>query len=244
MIHYLYKIKNNINNKIYVGVHATEILPDNYMGSGLLIRNAIRKYGLSNFTKIVLAIFDNKDSAYLKEAQIVNQSFLDRTDTYNVALGGSGGSIQQNRKPFTGNHTDETKKKISEKNKGRVHTEESIKLMKARSWARTRPDEQRAHARKAAAATRGTYGIKRGKRKCKELTAEEAFSRAHNFREYYRLYGHPSKGKTRIKVKCPHCSKEGANNVMTRFHFDNCKCKPLNILPGSSVELAQVSVKD
>ena len=30
------------------------------------------------------------------------------------------------------------------------------------------------------------------------------------------------------KVKCPHCGKDGGINNMTRYHFDNCKKKPVD----------------
>ena len=33
---------------------------------------------------------------------------------------------------------------------------------------------------------------------------------------------HQFLGYTRPKVTCPHCGKQGANNVMSRFHFDHC----------------------
>ena len=36
---------------------------------------------------------------------------------------------------------------------------------------------------------------------------------------------HQFAGYHRPKVTCPHCGKMGANNVMSRFHFDNCKFK-------------------
>ena len=35
--------------------------------------------------------------------------------------------------------------------------------------------------------------------------------------------GKANQGKVRLKVICPHCKKEGANNVMSRWHFNNCK---------------------
>lgn len=35
--------------------------------------------------------------------------------------------------------------------------------------------------------------------------------------------GKKNTGKIREKIKCPHCSKEGARNVMFRWHFENCK---------------------
>ena len=35
--------------------------------------------------------------------------------------------------------------------------------------------------------------------------------------------GKKNKGKKREKITCPHCSKQGARNVMLRWHFSNCK---------------------
>jgi len=34
-----------------------------------------------------------------------------------------------------------------------------------------------------------------------------------------------SKGKLRKKIVCPHCSKEGGEGIMYRWHFNNCKDK-------------------
>lgn len=91
MYKYIYQITNKLNKKIYVGVHETNNLEDGYMGSGSYLKNAIKKYGIENFEKIILEFFETSDEMYLKEAEIVNEEFILREDVYNMMTGGEGG---------------------------------------------------------------------------------------------------------------------------------------------------------
>ncbi len=84
----IYEIRNLINNFIYIGAHTTENINDGYMGSGTNISKDIKKIGRSNFTKTILHIFDNKGDMFNKEKEIVNELFIQRSDTYNIILGG------------------------------------------------------------------------------------------------------------------------------------------------------------
>ncbi len=90
--HYsIYKITNKINGKIYIGKHKTSDLNDGYMGSGKLIRAAIRKHGVENFVKEVLHIFDNEADMNSKEAELVSDEFVLFESNYNLCPGGNGG---------------------------------------------------------------------------------------------------------------------------------------------------------
>ena len=91
MFFYLYQITNLVNNKIYIGVHSTKDIDDGYMGSGVNIQSAIKKYGVDSFKKDILHTFDNADDMYAKEKEIVTEEFLLREDTYNLRVGGTGG---------------------------------------------------------------------------------------------------------------------------------------------------------
>lgn len=99
----VYQTINIVNNKIYVGVHGTKDpnVFDGYLGNAVNInypstyknpkypfQYAVKKYGTSAFKRSTLFIFDKEELAYEKEKEIVNEEFIKRSDTYNLALGG------------------------------------------------------------------------------------------------------------------------------------------------------------
>jgi len=86
--HFVYKTINNINQKEYIGVHSTNNMSDDYLGSGDAIKNAIKKYGKENFTRTILKVFQDELSAFEYEGILVNENYINRCDTYNMIVGG------------------------------------------------------------------------------------------------------------------------------------------------------------
>ena len=128
------------------------------------------------------------------------------------------------------------KRKLSETRKGKTHLVEARAKMSAANKGKTLSAEHRAilssankgktlsaeHRAKLSAAKKGKpksadhiakiANAKRGKLLSAETRAK--MSAAHT-------------GKSKSKVICPHCNKEGGQSLMTRYHFENCKLKPL-----------------
>ncbi len=125
MFYTVYKIINTINGKYYIGKHQTNDLNDGYMGSGKLLKKAIQKYGISCFKKTILFIFEDEDKMNKKEAEMVNEEFVSRNDTYNICVGGRGGFGYINEKlpnsMLGKKQTDFQKQTLSEWHKNNKH---------------------------------------------------------------------------------------------------------------------------
>lgn len=105
MYYLIYQITNKLNGKIYIGQHKTENKDDGYMGSGVLIRLDEEKYGLENFEKTILFECSSFEEMNQKERELVNEEFVKRDDTYNLAIGGQGGWCHTNEMYTTEMHS-------------------------------------------------------------------------------------------------------------------------------------------
>jgi hypothetical protein len=87
----IYKITNTHNQKYYFGAHKTLKKDDDYMGSGLAIRRAIKKYGKESFRKEVIMNSSSEEEMYLQEEKIIGILWKDDPKCYNSKPGGKGG---------------------------------------------------------------------------------------------------------------------------------------------------------
>ena len=111
MSYLIYKTTNTINGKYYVGVHNDT--KNWYLGSGRVLLNAIKEYGKENFMRETLEVFDTEEDAYLREAQIVDDTFVADRDTYNIGKGGKGGPGQ----PKSQEHKEAIRQAIIQQNR-------------------------------------------------------------------------------------------------------------------------------
>lgn len=98
----IYKTTNTINGKIYIG--KDEFNRKRYLGSGIYLKLAIKKYGRDKFEKSIIDHADNRDDLDEKERFWIK--FYDARNQavgYNIALGGEG---------FNGRHSEESKLKM------------------------------------------------------------------------------------------------------------------------------------
>ena len=127
MKYFVYMVENLVNGKKYIGKHIGNE-EDGYLGSGVLISKAIKKYGRENFCRIILEevanemLLDEVEKKWIEEFDaLVNDNF------YNLTSGGDGGNTLsaltlkqlKNRlnkiKKTINNHSDEKKNDISKK---------------------------------------------------------------------------------------------------------------------------------
>ena len=93
-------------------------MEDNYFGSGVLIKKAVKKYGTSAFIREVIC--EEKSRSLIEELEelIVDESFIANENTYNLITGGYG------KVP-----SDETREKMSKSATGRKASSATKSIM-------------------------------------------------------------------------------------------------------------------
>lgn len=89
MYGYIYLTTNIVNNKQYIGQKkSSKFLADKYLGSGVAILRAIRKYGADNFKVEMLATADSQGELDELEVKYISEYRNRGASLYNIADGG------------------------------------------------------------------------------------------------------------------------------------------------------------
>lgn len=208
----VYQITNLLDGKIYIGKHQTNNLDDGYMGSGKMLVRAIKKHGLENFKKEILFRFAAEEEMNQKEAELVTEEFVKRTDTYNLCVGGKGGFGYINNDPairrtdgmLGKTHSPKTRARLAITSKGNQHgsgfPSTALYGMLGKKHKEETKEKMRA---KAAGKNNSQYGVKK--------TADQKIKASETM-------------KTKPLLSCSVCGFECRNlGLLNRWHNDNCR---------------------
>lgn len=95
MYGFIYVTTNHINGKKYIGQRKYDKQGKwkEYLGSGIILSRAIKKYGKENFSKQIIEECKTKEELNLKEKYWINHFDAVNSDNfYNIADGGDGGN--------------------------------------------------------------------------------------------------------------------------------------------------------
>ena len=86
----IYKTSNKNDGKYYIGAHETSKEKDSYLGSGIHLKRAIKKYGRSCFIRETLVECKSREEMFAEEQKII-RLHLGNPLCYNLKDGGIGG---------------------------------------------------------------------------------------------------------------------------------------------------------
>lgn len=251
MYHFIYKTTNQIDGKVYVGLHSTGSLDDKYLGSGVYLKRAIKKYGVQNFTREILEFCEDRDS--LLECEIKWIRILDCLvpNGYNLRedVGQAAGMLGKTFKL-----SDEAKKKISDGNKGKKRTQRFKDRLRTVNTGKKLSDEHKEKIKvtihkidyKHTEETKQLISEVQKNRARKPLSQEHRTKIGESLKgtvftqerrnniskakkgkvviseEQRRITSEKLKGRPAKKVICPYCEKIGGVGGMA-VHIRNCK---------------------
>ena len=110
---YVYITTNKINGKFYIGKHSTDNLNDKYLGSGIKLNNAIKKYGKEHFTIELICECSSQEELDQKEFEYISSYPIEQLYNTKFVQGKCGGDTLSNHP-----NKAEISKKISESKMG------------------------------------------------------------------------------------------------------------------------------
>jgi hypothetical protein len=93
---FIYLTTNTVNDKKYVGLCARSSDQTQYLGSGKLLRQAIKKHGRGSFVRETLETCDTEEELRLCEQKWISHfDAVNNPQFYNLHEGGRGGNVSQ-----------------------------------------------------------------------------------------------------------------------------------------------------
>ncbi len=186
--HITYITTNSINGKQYIGDHSTNNLDDKYIGSGNLMRKAIKKYGKKNFKRKILEICESKQKAFDFQEKYINEFNTLVPNGYNLSPTG-GLNVKRC-------FSEEAKRKIGAASKGRtVSAESRLKMSMSRS-GENNPMYGKGY--KIIGNKNGMFEIGHTEKTKEKMRKPKTKEHIKNLKKSI---------KNQKKYKCPHCDK-------------------------------------
>ena len=204
----IYKTTNIITGKIYIGQDSNN--RPTYLGSGLLIKKAIKKYGRDKFIKEVLEECLIEDLGTREKYYIELFNSMDLNIGYNLRAGGdhvhdySQSFIDKMKRPKTEEwkakkkgikiHPQEFKESVSKRFKGKKYTAEELERRNL---------------------------ILKNPERCAKIS--KALKGRVMSEEQKQILSNKAKERELNKLTCPHCGNMSSISNAKRWHFDNCR---------------------
>jgi group I intron endonuclease len=235
---FVYRIRNNITGKSYIGKHETFNIDDGYFGSGIALKEAIKKYGRDNFYREILEFCETPE--YLSEREkywILNENSI-IPNGYNISLGGKGGDN------FTMNpNKEEILHKMKENRKPRkISDAERAEISSRMTGKKLKPHEKIRCEHCKDNISNANYKRWHGER-CKKNPDRISVELPRKWCEYCKEYKNPTEysinhgiyckenpqGLKRITQtkECEYCNREISTPNYNKFHGENCRSNPL-----------------
>jgi len=251
VFYFVYETTNIINGKKYRGIHKTVKINDGYLGSGIALEKAIKKYGKQSFRREILEFCSSYDELLEREKFYVDEDWVRDHSNYNLKTGGQSAGIlsQESRNKISetlkmkyeigeikvwslgkvlSKLSDSVKVKISDTLKEKYKTQDHPLKGKI-PWNKDKKGVQIAWNK----------GLQTGpqseevKRK-KSETLKERFKNQEHHSKGVDPWNKGkkgqqvawNKGKEMERVECPHCGKFCDRMNAKKWHFDKCKENP------------------
>lgn len=248
----IYKTTNLLNGKIYIG---KDIKNDkNYFGSGVALKESIKKYGKNNFKKEIICFCDNLKELNEKEKYYIKlYNSRDRKIGYNITEGGDGNNMSWNGPKLSDIHKknisdglkksdkfkkmwegDDHKKKLKD---SRNKSEKVKKIIESQEW-KNKISESVKNSEKFKKAIKNPD---RSKKISKSLKESEIFKKSRSSNEFKEKCSAWQKGKKRS----PEFLEKFNESRAKTFEAKNKekKEKLLKILQGNNFDILDTSKK-